>query len=95
MAYEMMDKYNLFSGYYEMLCLMTGNLKQRINIEKIKTINKPILEHELEYLTSQLIELQKTNVAVKRQLSLIQEIHRVKIDLKYASEKKFLLMEKL
>ncbi len=50
MAYEMMDKYNLFSGYYEMLCLMTGNLKQRINIEKIKTINKPMLEHELEYL---------------------------------------------
>ena len=50
MAYEMMEKYNLFSGYYEMLCLMTGNLKQRINIEKIKTINKPMLEHELEYL---------------------------------------------
>ena len=95
MAYEMMDKYNLFSGYYEMLCLMTGNLKQRINIEKIKTINKPMLEHELEYLTSQLIELQKTNVSVKRQLSLIQEIHRVKIDLGYSSEKKIFINGKI
>lgn len=95
MAYEMMDKYNLFSGYYEMLCLMTGNLKQGINIEKIRATNKPVLEHELESLTSQLIELQKYNVSLERQLSLIQDIHRIEIELERASESKILINDKI
>lgn len=90
-ASEMMDKYNLFSGYYEILCLMTGNLKQGINVEKIKITNKPILEHELESMTSQLDVLQRTNGSLEQQLSLIQSIHRIKIDLGHASENKVLI----
>lgn len=91
-AYEMvaamMYKYNLFSGYYEILCLMTGNLKQCINLEKIKIANKPILEHELESMTSQLAKLQRANGSLERQLHLIQSIHRIKTDLERASENK-------
>ena len=91
MASEMMYKYNLFSGYYEILCLMTGNLKQCINVEKTRITNKSILEHELESMTSQLDELQKTNGSLEHQLSLIQSIHRIKIDLGRASENKILI----
>ena len=87
----MMYKYNLFSGYYEILCLMTGNLKQGINLEKIRIANKPRLEHELESMTSQLDELQRINGSLEQQLSLIQSIHRIKIDLECASENKVLI----
>ncbi len=95
MASEMMDKYNLFSGYYEILCLMTGNLKQSINIEKIKNTNKPVLEHELKNMISQLNELQKNNGSLMRQLDLIQNIHRIKIDLDYVKENKVFINGKL
>lgn len=91
LASEMMYKYNLFSGYYEILCLMTGNLKQGINLEKIRVTNRPILEHELETMASQLDELQRVNGSLEEQLSLIQSIHRLKIDLEYASENKILI----
>lgn len=90
-AADMMYKYNLFSGYYEILCFMTGNSKQCINVEKIRITNKPILEHELENMTSQLDELQKSNGSLEQQLSLIQSIHRIKIDLERANENEVLI----
>lgn len=94
-AYEivckMMDKYNVFSGYYQILCLMTGNLKQSINIDKIKITNKPKLEHELENMRLQLVKLQRVNGSLERQLDLIQGIHRIKIYLECASENKILI----
>lgn len=86
MAFEMMHKYNLFSGYYEILCLMTG--KQGINLEQIKIANKPMLEYELESMRTQLEELQKVNGSLEQQLYLIQSIHRIKIDLERARENK-------
>lgn len=91
MASEMMYKYNLFSGYYEILCLMTDNLKRGINIEKIRITNKSILEKELENMSAQLDNLQRVNGSLKKQLSLIQSIHRLKIDLGYESENKILI----
>ncbi len=91
MVSDMMYKYNLFSGYYEILCLMTDNLKRGINVEKIRITNKPILEDELESMTSQLDELQKANESLEQQLSLIQSIHRIKIDLERENEPKVLI----
>lgn len=85
-AYEMMDKYNLFSGYYEILCLMTGNSKQCKDLDKIRDQNKTLLESELENMTLKLDELRKENKALEEQLDLMQNIHRIKIDLKRAAE---------
>lgn len=87
-ASEMMHKYNLFSGYYEILCSITENLEQSINIERIKITNKSKLEDELENAISKLDELQKINGSLEQQLILIQMIHKIKIDLGYTTENK-------
>ena len=94
-ASKMMYKYNLFSGYYEILCLITGNLKQNINIEKIKIANKPILDNELACMISKLKKLQMVNGSLEEQLRLIQMIHRIKVELDCATENKVYINGKI